>query len=104
MRVISKARLKQFWELPGHEDAEGPLRAWYTHISSRTVSWQSWGDVKASFASASIVRRLHRIQYRWQQVPVDWPHPLRDPEGLRPEGDGSRRIRRRQVEGRMRVF
>ena len=55
MRVGSKARLKQFWELPGHEDAEGPLRAWYTHVNSRTVSWQAWGDVKSSFPSASIV-------------------------------------------------
>jgi mRNA interferase HigB len=55
MRVISKARLRQFWEQPGHEDAEGPLRAWYTHVNSKTVSWQSWADVKADFASASIV-------------------------------------------------
>ena len=35
MRVISKPRLKHFWELPGHEDAEGPLRAWYTHVDAR---------------------------------------------------------------------
>ncbi len=55
MRVISKSRLRPFWELPGHGDAEGPLRAWYTHVSSRTVSWQSWGDVKAEFGTASIV-------------------------------------------------
>ena len=55
MRVISKSRLRQFGELPGHEDAEGPLRAWYTHVSSRTVSWQSWGDVKAEFGMVSIV-------------------------------------------------
>ena len=55
MRVISKARLRQFWKQPGHEDAEGPLRAWYIHVNSKTVSWKSWTDVKASFASASIV-------------------------------------------------
>lgn len=55
MRVISKSRLRQFWELPGHQDAEGPLRAWYTHVSNRTVSWQSWGDVKDEFGTASIV-------------------------------------------------
>jgi hypothetical protein len=36
-----KARLKQFWEIPGHEDAEGPLRVWYTHVNSKTVTWQS---------------------------------------------------------------
>lgn len=55
MRVISKSRLREFWEQPGHDDAEGPLRAWYTHVSNRTVSWQAWADVKADFASASIV-------------------------------------------------
>lgn len=55
MQVISKARLRAFWEEPGHEDAEGPLRAWHTHVSSKTVSWHSWGDVKAEFASTSLV-------------------------------------------------
>ena len=55
MRVISKARLRQFWEHPGHETAQGPLRAWYTHVNSRTISWQSWADVKVEVASASIV-------------------------------------------------
>lgn len=55
MRVISKARLRQFWEQPGHADAEGPLRAWHTHVNSQTVAWQSWAAVKADFASASIV-------------------------------------------------
>ena len=55
MRVISKARLRQFWELPGHEGSEGPLRAWYTHVNDKSVAWQSWSDVKTDFASASIV-------------------------------------------------
>jgi mRNA interferase HigB len=55
MRVISKARLKGFWEAPGHEDSEGPLRAWYTHVNHRAVAWQSWGEVKADFGSASLV-------------------------------------------------
>jgi mRNA interferase HigB len=55
MRVISKARLRQFWEQPGRESAEGPLRAWYTHVNSRTISWQSWADVMAEFSSASII-------------------------------------------------
>jgi len=81
MRVISKSRLRQFWERPGHEDAEGALRAWYTHVNSRSVAWHSWGDVKASFATASIVgscivfniggnkyRLVTRILYASQKV------------------------------------
>jgi mRNA interferase HigB len=55
MRVISKARLRQFWALPGRGEAEGPLRAWYTHINSKAVCWHSWGDVKSDFPSASSV-------------------------------------------------
>ena len=55
MRVISKPRLRQFWELPGHSPAEGPLRAWYTHVNNKTVAWHSWGDVKKEFGTASIV-------------------------------------------------
>lgn len=55
MRVISKTRLREFWKSPGFEDAEGPLRAWYTHVSHHSVAWQTWGDVKAEFGSASLV-------------------------------------------------
>ena len=81
MRVISKARLRRFWESPGHADSEGPLRAWYTHVNSKTVTWQSWADVKADFATASIVgscvvfniggnkyRLVTRILYASQKV------------------------------------
>ncbi len=55
MRVISKSRLRQFWETPGCEDSEGPLRAWYTHVGSRTVDWNRWAEIKAEFATASHV-------------------------------------------------
>ena len=55
MRVISKTRLREFWESPGHDDAEGPLKAWYTHVNHRSVTWHSWADVKDTFASASLV-------------------------------------------------
>ena len=55
MRIISKARLKKFWALPEHGDAEGPLRAWYTYASKKAVAWGSWGDVKAAFGKVSLV-------------------------------------------------
>jgi mRNA interferase HigB len=81
MRVISKSRLRQFWGLLKGKDAEGPLRAWHTHVNSKTVSWQVWGDVKADFGTASIVgncvvfniggnkfRLVTRILYASQKV------------------------------------
>lgn len=55
MRVISKARLKRFWEIPGNANAEGPLKAWYRHVLSRSVAWQNWADVRSTFATASLV-------------------------------------------------
>jgi mRNA interferase HigB len=56
VRVISKARLKKFWEGAGHEDAQGPSRAWYTHVGKKAVAWHSWADVRAEFGNASLVR------------------------------------------------
>lgn len=81
MRVISRARLRQFWESPDREDADGSLRAWYTHVNSKTVSWHSCGSVKAEFGKASLVgtcvvfniggnkyRLITRILYPSQKV------------------------------------
>jgi mRNA interferase HigB len=81
MRVISKARLRQLWSAPGNADAKGPLRAWHTHVNSKRVSWQTWGDVKAAFGHASLVgdcvvvniggnkyRLIARIRYMNQKV------------------------------------
>lgn len=55
MRIISHSRLKRFWELPGHDAAEGALRAWYAHVRHKSVAWRSFHDVRATFASASLV-------------------------------------------------
>lgn len=81
MRIITKARLKEFWEKPHHEGAEGPLRAWHTQVSKKATAWANWGDVKEDFRSASIVgncvvfniggnkfRLITRILYRSQKV------------------------------------
>ncbi len=81
MRVISKSRLREFWVLPGHGEAEGPLRAWFTQVANKTVSWRSWADVKAYYPSASLVgdcivfnvggnkfRLIVRIRYATQKV------------------------------------
>ena len=55
MRIISKARLKRFWESPDRGDSEGPLRAWHTHVSKKSVAWRSWGDIRRGFAAASVI-------------------------------------------------
>lgn len=81
MRVISKARLRQFWQVPGRADAERPLRAWYARVNHKSTSWRSWADVRADFNSASLAgncvvfnirgnkyRLITRILYRSQKV------------------------------------
>ena len=81
MRVISRSRFKRFWEAPNQADAEGPLRAWYTHVSNRMVSWHSWANVTSSYRNASLVgncvvfniggntyRLVTRVLYRSQKV------------------------------------
>lgn len=57
MRVISRKTLRDFIErLAGHKDSQavaGSLNAWFHEV--RTARWQSSGDVKQLYATASIV-------------------------------------------------
>src|SRR3972149_598822 len=81
MRVISKSRLKMFWQAAGRNDAEGPLLAWHQRVSSKPGAWRNWADVKRDFATASSVgnctvfniagnkyRLITRILYPSQKV------------------------------------
>ena len=81
MWVISKSRLKKFWESPNCEDSEQPLRAWYTHVNNKSVAWQKWADVRAVYGNADPVgncvvfniggnkyRLITRILYPSQKV------------------------------------
>ncbi len=54
MRVVSKARLRHFWRMPGHEDSESPLLDWYDTVKDRNLSWRNFAEIKATYASASI--------------------------------------------------
>ena len=55
MRIISRSRLRLFWSTVAGRSAEGPLKAWFAHVSSRSITWRNWTDVKSSFSSASVV-------------------------------------------------
>ncbi len=81
MRIISKSRLKEFWERANRKDSEGPLHAWYTHVSHKSIAWQSWTDLKTDFGLASHVGNcvvfniggnkywlITRVMYRTQTV------------------------------------
>jgi len=51
MRIISRRRLVEFWEV--HPDAEQPLRAWYTE--TKKASWNSPAQIKEVYRSVSIL-------------------------------------------------
>ncbi|HMC66075.1 MAG TPA: type II toxin-antitoxin system HigB family toxin [Gemmataceae bacterium] len=54
MHVISRKRLRQFWEL--HPAAEEPLRAW--HQAARREIWQNFAEVRVRFPHADRVGRF----------------------------------------------
>jgi len=51
MHVISRKRLKDFWDL--HPQAEVPLRAWYR--VAKTATWASFDEIRETFSSADQV-------------------------------------------------
>lgn len=53
MRVISKPRLRSFWER--HADAERPLESWYR--VARKAKWRQIADVRMMYPQADIVGR-----------------------------------------------
>jgi mRNA interferase HigB len=50
MRVISKRRLREFWEK--HPDAKEPLLAWWRIAGDRNTQWRHNHDVKAVLTGA----------------------------------------------------
>jgi mRNA interferase HigB len=53
MRVISRKRLRDFWEGHGHEQARQPLLAWLAEV--KKARWRSPSDVKSLYRSADFV-------------------------------------------------
>jgi mRNA interferase HigB len=53
MHIISRKKIIAFYEKPDHQDARGPLEAWYYEASH--AQWSSPADVKVLYGSASIL-------------------------------------------------
>lgn len=53
MRIISKRRLRDYWlQVPV---ARAPLEAWFRVVKDKQLAWDNFHDVKATYASASLV-------------------------------------------------
>lgn len=77
MRIIAKKTLREFWgRFP---DAEQPLKAWYAE--AKHADWQTPNDVKAKYASASILKGSRVVfnicgnKYRLV-VKINYPHRI----------------------------
>jgi mRNA interferase HigB len=53
MRIISRRRLRVFWQSRGCADAEQPLKAWFREASR--AEWTEPADIKEMYRSASFV-------------------------------------------------
>ncbi len=51
MRIISRKKLKEFWER--HPDVRQPLQAWYD--DTKHAEWKKPSDIKKAFRNASFV-------------------------------------------------
>ena len=52
MRIITNSTLRNFWERPGCDDAQGPLESW--HDEAAQAQWAPPQDIKAQYRNASI--------------------------------------------------
>ncbi len=60
MHIISRKTLVKFCEQPQYQDAEQPLKAWYTE--AKKAHWRTPADVKQKYRSASIIAN-HRVVF-----------------------------------------
>jgi mRNA interferase HigB len=78
MRILTKRRLKEYWEM--YPQAEQPLKRWHDYV--RKAEWSSPADVKKDYSTADILpgnrvvfniggnnyRIVVKIEYRFQDV------------------------------------
>lgn len=53
MRIISKRRLKEFYEQTNYSDSKPSLESWHAEVSK--VVWNNPNEIKTHYKSASIV-------------------------------------------------
>jgi mRNA interferase HigB len=54
VRVISRGKLRDFWEL--RPDSEQALKAWYAEVKQTDCDWSSPAEVKEQYGSASVLK------------------------------------------------
>ena len=97
MHVIALKKLREAWALD--PALETPLRAWYK--TAEKAKWDRFGDVRAFAQHGRPGRRVHRVRYPGQSIPLDLCHSLQPRQGFCPPRSDPRGIRPWAVEERL---
>ncbi len=68
MRIISRAKIRNFWENKNYRDTEQPLKAWFDE--AKKANWEKPKDIKLLYRNASflannrVVFNIHGNKYR----------------------------------------
>ena len=54
MRIISRSRLRDFWERAECEDAKNPLLVWFKEVEK--AQWLTPIEIKASYRHATVLK------------------------------------------------
>jgi len=49
VRVVSKKKLREYWQMPGRGLSEAPLKTWFDVAEKAT--WRNFADVKVDFGA-----------------------------------------------------
>jgi len=59
MRVVSHKRLREFYEIKGHEDSRVALQRWYDIVEK--AGWKNLSEMKVDFPSVDYVGNQHYV-------------------------------------------
>ena len=59
MRIVSHRKLREFYEVYGHDDARVALERWY-HITEQ-AQWKNLSDIKQDFPATDYVGNQHYV-------------------------------------------
>ncbi len=59
MKIVSHRKIKEFFEMKGHEDSKVALERWYQIVEN--AEWKNFSDIRNDFNSADYVGNNHYV-------------------------------------------
>lgn len=79
MRILSRKKLRDFWECHEFKDSEESLKSWYDE--AKFATWKTPNEIKDQYKNASILKdsrvvfNIHGNKYRLI-VKINYPHSM----------------------------